>query len=399
MSARRLTIETGRGTHRPAASVLEDRHVMSLARYHRQMLLPWLREGGQRRLLESHALIIGCGALGTNIADALVRAGVGTLTIVDRDVVELTNLQRQVLFDEADVEQGMPKAEAAKARLARINSGVRVEARVDDFNHRSAERLARGVDIMLDGLDNFETRYLVNDLAVKRGVPYIYGGAVGTSGMAMPILPHPRKRAGARESRVRWSAAESTPCLRCVFPEAPPPGVSPTCDTAGVLGAAVAMVAAHQVNQAIKILAGRIDAIDRGLWSIDVWANETRRFDVSSARDASECPCCRAGRFEYLDGSAGSAATSLCGRNAVQISPAEALIDGHRLDLADMARRLGAHGTFTHNRFMLRGEFSCERGEGGEPLELTLFRDGRAIVKGTQVPETARTVYARYVGV
>jgi adenylyltransferase/sulfurtransferase len=372
-------------------------HSGELVRYHRQMLLPGIGEAGQRRLIESHALIVGCGALGTMIADALARAGVGTLTIVDRDVVELTNLQRQVLFDEADAAAATPKAEAARARIARINSGIQVRAAVADFNHRSAERLARGADIILDGLDNFETRYLVNDLAVRHGVPYVYGGAVGTSGLTMPVLPHPRARRGEPWSRVRWTEAQATPCLRCLFPEAPPPGTSPTCDTAGVLGSAVAIIAAHQVTEAIKLLTGNIDRLNRALLSVDVWSNELRRFEIGGAAGGGECPCCDRGRFEYLDGESSSATTSLCGRNAVQVSPPDSPGTG-RLDLARVAASLAPHGAFTHTRFMLRGEFAAERGEGGQPIELNLFPDGRAIIKGTNQPELARSIYARYIG-
>ena len=376
-----------------------------LDRYHRQILLPGIGEAGQRRLMGAHALVVGCGALGTMIIDALARAGVGRLRLVDRDIVELTNLQRQVLFDEADVAEGIPKAEAARAKVARINSQVVVEAHVDDFNATNADRFAEGVDLVLDGLDNFETRYLVNDLAVARGLPYLYGGAVGTTGMSMPILPHPRHRRGpgpgsgsgpgAGAQAIAWTAEQSTPCLRCVFPEAPPPGSSPTCDTAGVLGPAVAMIAAHQVTQALKLLTGHLDLIDRSLHSIDVWSNQTHSFDVGEARRTSECPCCVNGVFEYLEGGAGSSTTTLCGRNAVQIAPA----DGHTLDLADMAARLAAHGTFTHNRYLLRGTFTTDRGRNGEPLELTLFANGRAIIKGTTEPQVARSLYAKYVGV
>ncbi len=345
-----------------------------LARYHRQMLLPGLGEAGQRRLGDGHALIVGCGALGTVIADALVRAGVGTLTIVDRDTVELTNLQRQVLFTEQDVARTMPKAEAARARLAQINSQVAVHAHVDDFNPTNAERYAEGATILMDGLDNFETRYLMNDLAVKRRVPYVYAGAVATGGMSMPILPH------------------DGPCLRCVFPEPPPPGSHPTCDTAGVLGSAVMIIAAHQAAQAIKLLTGNLDAVDRSLYSIDVWANTTRRFDMRGARHA-DCPCCGQGCFEYLAGECGSSATPLCGRNAVQITPAGRAAEAD-LDLACLAERLAAHGEFRHNGYLLHGRLD----EDGGPLELTVFPDGRAIIKGTTHPETARSVYARYVG-
>lgn len=368
---------------------------MSLARYHRQMLLPGIGEAGQKRLEESHALVVGCGALGTMIVDALARAGVGTLTIVDRDIVELTNLQRQILFDECDVEQGMPKAEAAKAKVAHINSQVTVHAHVDDFSHRNAERYIDGIEIILDGLDNFETRYLLNDLSVSRGLPYIYGGAVSTTGVSMTVLPSHAKRQAESASKVKWSEEQSTPCLRCVFPEAPPPGTTPTCDTAGVLGPAVAVIAAHQSAQAIKLLTGNIDALDRSLVSLDLWTNEFRRFDICAARNA-ECPCCGQGRFEFLHGQTGSAALSMCGRNAVQITPAPGA--DAQMNLTNLAARLAPHGTFTVNEYLLRGELRTERNGKGEAIELTVFPNGRAIIKGIAEPDSARAIYARYVG-
>ncbi len=359
------------------------------------MLLPAIGEEGQRRLIKAHALVVGCGALGCAIIDSLARAGVGRLTIIDRDLVEITNLQRQTLFDEDDAEQGAPKAEAAKARVARINSQVTVLACVDDLNPRNAESFVDGVDIILDGLDNFESRYLLNDLAVKHGLPYIYGGAVAASGASMAILPHHGHRSGSARSAVRWTEDQSTPCLRCVFPEAPPPGASPTCDTAGVLGPIVAMVAAHQSAQTIKLLTGCIDSLDRSLLSIDAWSNETRRIDVSGARAAADCPCCGEGDFEFLRGDAVSATTSLCGRNAVQITPAG---DPGDFNLAAVRERLASHGEFTCNAFLLRGTFSSERGQEDAPLELTLFPNGRAILKGVTEPETARSIYAKYIG-
>jgi adenylyltransferase/sulfurtransferase len=365
-----------------------------LERYHRQILLPDIGEGGQRRLLDGHVAVVGCGALGTMIADALARAGVGTLTIIDRDTVELTNLQRQVLFEEADVQRMVPKARAAAEKIARINAGVTVHAHVEDLNHRNAERLCAGADVIADGLDNFETRYLVNDLAVRLGRPFVYGGAVATGGMSMTILPHSAHRTSATASPVHWADDQATPCLRCVFPDAPPPGTAATCDTAGVLGPAVAMIAAHQVAQIIKLLTGNLGALDRSLLSIDVWRNQARRFDVAGARQPT-CPCCGAGRFEFLAGDAASATTALCGRHAVQITPAEA---GSTLDLDRIAAQLVAHGDFTHNGYLVHGQFTAETGDEGGPLGLTLFPDGRAIIRGTAEAETARSIYARYVG-
>jgi molybdopterin-synthase adenylyltransferase len=367
---------------------------MDLARYHRQMLLPGFGEAGQRKLRQAHALVVGCGALGSVIIDSLARAGVGTLTIVDRDIIELTNLQRQILYDETDVERGMPKAEAAKRRVAQINSAVKVNAHVDDFSHRNAARFIEGIDILLDGLDNFETRYLLNDLAVMRGIPYVYGGAVGTTGVSMTILPHHATRQVDSTSKVIWTQEQSTPCLRCVFPEAPPPGTTPTCDTAGVLGPVVSIIASHQSVQALKLMTGNVNAVDRSLLSIDGWSNEIRQFDVSGARDGVTCPCCAQGKFEHFEGAPASATLSLCGRNAVQISPAS----DADLNLAEFTLRLASHGDFTHNAFLMRGELKSERGSNGQPIEITLFPNGRAIIKGVSQPEAARSIYAKYIG-
>lgn len=365
-----------------------------LHRYHRQALLHGIGEDGQRRLLDAQALIVGCGALGSCIADTLTRAGVGTITIVDRDLVELTNLQRQILFDENDVRDALPKAEAARRKLARINSGITVNAHVDDFSPRTAETYLDGVDIILDGLDNFETRYLLNDIAVSRGIAYLYGGAVGTNGMTMPILPHPRARTNDVSRAVKWSADQATPCLRCIFPQAPPPGTSPTCDTIGVLGPVVSIVAAFQCAAAIKLLTANIDRLDRRILSFDLWTNQLRSFELAPA-PLDDCPCCARGEFEYLHGTSSSRAVSLCGRDAVQITPAAG---NGSIDLSDLAERLKSHGSFTVTPFLLRGRFSAETGENGSPMELTLFPDGRAIIKGTTEPDLARTIYARYVG-
>jgi adenylyltransferase/sulfurtransferase len=361
------------------------------------MLLPVIGDAGQRALDDACVLIVGCGALGTVVADSLARAGVGRMVIVDRDLVEPTNLQRQILFDDADARRGTPKAEAARARLAAVNPLVHVDAHVDDFNHRNALRFAADADVIVDGLDNFETRYLLNDLAVRRGLPYVYAGAVGTTGMSLTILPHPDCAAPAGPRAGRWPAAEATPCLRCLFPEPPPPGTSPTCDTAGVLGPAVMTIAAHQATQTIKLLVGALAALDRTLLSVDVWSNQHRRVDVAAARRA-DCPCCAAGRFEYLEGRATSSATSLCGRNAVQVAAPDGPGREQLLDLDELCRRLAAHGRFEHNGFLLRGTFSSERSSGGDPIELTLFPNGRAVLSGITEPEIARALYARYIG-
>lgn len=354
------------------------------ARYHRQALLREVGEAGQRKLAQSHALIVGCGALGTVSADLLVRAGIGTVTVVDRDIVEITNLQRQTLFDGDDARQSVPKAEAARRRLAAVNPDIRVRGVIADFSFRNAEEIlvesaleARST-VIVDGTDNFETRYLLNDLAVKRGVGYVYGAAVGTIGMTMTIVPG------------------QTPCLRCAFEEPPEPGsaaTSATCETAGVFAPVTAAIGAMQAGEAIKILLGRTDAISRALVSIDAWTNEVRRMDLSRAK-GDDCPCCRRREFPFLDGSRGQSAVVLCGRESVQIAPDRP----GRFDLEVLARRLSPHGRFEATRFLVRGEFERERGEGGDPIRLTVFTDGRAIVGGTVKFDRARAIYARYMG-
>lgn len=355
-------------------------------RYHRQTLLPDIGEQGQRRLFESHALIVGCGALGCVQADLLARAGVGTITILDRDVVELTNLQRQTLFEERDAREAMPKAEAAARRLARVNSGIRLRPMVVDFTHRNAEKIlldpaAPRPGVIVDGTDNLGTRYLLNDLSVKHSVAYIYGGAVGTRGMTMSILP---------------GADPPTPCLRCVFPELPADRNQLTCDTAGVLGPVVAIAAAYQATEAIKALIGRADLCNRGLIEFDPWANQWRRVGALGAKTPG-CPCCEARRFEFLEGRYSESVTVICTRNsggAVQIAPAQ----GGTLDLRALRDRLQGQGEFTMNDQLVRGVLRHEQSDSAFPIELTVFRDGRTIVRGTTEPGVARAIHARYVG-
>ncbi|MDH3453071.1 MAG: ThiF family adenylyltransferase [Gammaproteobacteria bacterium] len=359
-----------------------------LARYHRQMLLPGFGADAQRRLLGSTALVLGCGALGSVAADMLARAGVGHLVIVDRDFIELSNLQRQVLFDERDVADAIPKAEAAKRKIAKINSDVRVTAIVDDINHANIERFAAGADILVDGLDNLETRYLANDLAVKNGLPYVYGAAVGMTGMALPILPH-------TDSDAAWeTTAEgdlATPCLRCLFEELPPPGTSPTCDTVGVISSAVAIVANFQVAETLKILTGNFERVSRTILNLDLWANEILQLKVADAYDQGDCPCCKRRRFEFLDGKAGSRAASLCGRNAIQLRHGQ---HADSIDLDAVAMRLRDHGDISVNEFMLRAHIT----DSDTQYEITLFPNGRAIIKGTDEPAVARGIFAKYVG-
>lgn len=345
-----------------------------LERYSRQILFEPLGEAGQRRLLDSRVTLIGCGALGTTLANAMVRAGVGSLRIVDRDYIELNNLQRQNLFDEQDIAENLPKAEAARRKLVRINSGVHIEAVVADVNAHNIETLIGDADLLLDGTDNFDTRFLINDVAVKRRIPWVYGACVAAVGLAMPIIPH------------------TTPCLRCVFEQSPPPEMTPTCDTVGVLGPVVTMVASHQAMEAIKILAGRLDAVNHKLLHFDAWTGRIVQLNMQKAYETADCPCCRHGRFDYLDGGLASTAARMCGRDAVQIAPSASGLPDSKIDFAALAQKLrpGAMVPPVFNAFLLRVSIGRH--------EITVFTDGRAIIKGTNKIEEARSIYARYVG-
>lgn len=332
-------------------------------RYSRQLLFAGLGEQGQKRLLAARVAIAGCGALGTFQAAALARAGVGFLRIIDRDYVEPSNLQRQWLFTEADAAESLPKAAAAARRLAEINARVAVDAQVADLTAALAEDLLGDVDLVLDGTDNFETRYLINDYCVAQRKPWVYGAAVGSYGLAMPVLPG------------------QTACLRCVYP-APPEGAQATCETAGVLGPVTSIVAAWQSAAAMKILAGQTTEVFAGVTTVDVWTGRIRQ-TAPPARDP-QCPCCALHRFDYLDG-VRRRPISLCGRNAVQIHERAS-----RIDLEALAGRLEPLAPVRRNEFALRF-FPA-------PYELTIFPDGRAIIKGTQDVALARSLYARYVG-
>jgi molybdopterin/thiamine biosynthesis adenylyltransferase len=364
----------------------------STDRHHRQRLLPMIGDEGQRRLDASSVLVVGCGALGSVSAELLLRAGVGSISIVDRDVVEPTNLQRQTLFTESDARAGRPKAEAARERLQAIDSSRRIRGWVDDLDAEGVRGYVGEADLVVDGLDNFETRYLLNDACVERGTPYLYGGAVGTTGLTTTVLPA-RRESAADDPRALYDASQSTPCLRCVFPDPPPAGSSPTCDTAGVLGTVTAMVAARQATEAIKLLVGATDRVERGLWSIDPWRNRFMRVEISDAPDPS-CPCCGHRRFDFLDGTGTSESTILCGRNAVQVRAASRAT----VDLERLRERLAGHGEFHLESGLLRGTLRDESGHRGEAIERTVFADGRSIVRGTVEIERARAIHARYVG-
>jgi len=332
-------------------------------RYSRQIRFSGIGEAGQEALLHARAVMVGCGALGTFQAMALARAGVGSLTIIDRDYVEPSNLPRQWLFEESDAAEALPKAAAAERRLARLNSSARVRGFIADLTAVNAQELLGDAQLILDATDNFETRYLINDFAVSRGIPWIYGAAVGSYGLAMPILPG------------------CTACLRCVYPD-PPPGAQPTCETAGVLNVIASLVASYQVADALKILCGRPDLVRPRITTVEVWSGGTRQIEAPP-RDP-ECPACARRQFPYLDESRRTP-VRLCGRNAVQVQERE-----HALDLSELKARLEPIGEVRANEFALRFLVA--------PYEMTVFPDGRAIIKGTSDAGIARSLYARYVG-
>ena len=334
-------------------------------RYARQIVLPVIGEEGQRRLLARRVALIGCGATGTVIANHLARAGVGHVRVLDRDFVELSNLQRQLLYDETDAREGLPKAVAAERRLRAVNSEIRVEGVVEDINGESVEDWIRDCHLVMDGTDNFETRYVLNDACVKLGTPWVYCGAVSTYGMTMLVRPG------------------ETPCLRCVFPEPPSAGTAATCDTAGVLGPAVSVIASLAAVEGMKWLVGAEDALTGGLISVDAWDLEWHRFRPERRED---CPCCARREFPFLEVSRGSQAVSLCGRNSIQITPGRAA----KVDLEALAERLRPAGEVTVNPHLLKLSV--------EGCVLSGFPDARAILQGTTDETVARSLYARYVG-
>jgi molybdopterin-synthase adenylyltransferase len=332
-------------------------------RYSRQVLFPGIGREGQARLARARIAIVGCGATGASVSGLLARAGVGQLRIIDRDYVEPSNLQRQTLFDEADAAESLPKAVAAARKIGAFNSDVQTKAEVADLTPENVEELLADADLILDATDNFETRYLINDFAVKFGKPWIYAAAVAAYAVTMNIIPG------------------ETACLACMFP-APPEGTVETCDTAGILNSAVNLIGSIQATEAIKFLVGAKDKLRRTLLSFDVWSNE--QAEISAARPSPGCQTCDRREFVHLAGERRPQIT-LCGRNSVQIHERN-----RPVDFAEMSLRLGAHGTVKHNAFVLKF--------WRDPYEMTLFPDGRAIIKGTDDTSVARSLYARFVG-
>lgn len=335
-------------------------------RYSRQILFNEIGKNGQEKLLNSRILLVGCGALGAEHAETLARAGVGFLRIVDRDFVEFTNLQRQTLYSESDAINRLPKAIAAKNRITEINSEIKIDAIVADVNHSNVENFIKDVDLVLDGTDNFQIRYLINDACVKLEKPWIYGAAVSSYGTTMTIFPN------------------QTPCLRCIFEEIPSAGSSPTCDTAGVIQPIISSISAIQTTEALKILTGNLDKLHKSLIQIDVWQNDWRKIKIGKSNE--DCETCAKRNFEFLDAKSGEFSAVLCGRNAVQIAPPKPT----QIDLQVLAERLKPHGELKQNEYLLRLNV--------ENFELTVFQDARAIIRGTDDISAARSLYAKFVG-
>ena len=332
-------------------------------RYSRQILFQGIGVEGQKRLAAARLAVVGCGATGSAVSSLLARAGVGTIRIIDRDYVEPSNLQRQTLFDESDARESLPKAVAAARRIAAFNSQIVVEPQVADLTPENIDSLLEGAELILDGTDNFETRYLVNDYAAKTGTPWIYAAAVGSYGVTLNVIP------GA------------TACLACIFPDSPQ-GIVETCETSGVLNSAVNLMASIETAEALKFLVGATEKIRRTLLSWDVWTNE--RAEIQAVKPRTGCRACGDHDFVHLEGE-GRPHITLCGRNSVQIH------ERHRpVDFGEMSERLKPHGTVRHNDFVLRF--------WRDPYEMTLFSDGRAIIKGTTDTGVARSLYARFVG-
>ena len=337
-------------------------------RYSRQILFEGIGDEGQRRLGESKVVIIGCGALGAIQAETLARAGVGHLVLVDRDFVEESNLQRQIMFDENDALARLPKAVAAAARIARVNSDITVEPIVTDVNFENIEEIIAGARVVLDGTDNFETRFLINDACIKSKISWVYGAAVGSYGLTMTVRPG------------------ETPCIRCVLEAMPEPGAGPTCDTAGVIMPIVTTIASIQATEALKLLTGHPEKLHHSLIQFDLWDFKFSKVDLTQSSPREDCPACGERNFEFLRGFGRQVATTLCGRNSVQI----ARRGRGEIDFAALAERLQSAGEVTFNDFLLRFKI--------DDYDITVFRDARSIIRGTTDPAVARGLYAKYIG-
>lgn len=338
-------------------------------RYRKQMMFHGVGEEGQRALLNSRVALIGCGALGSVIAQTIARAGFGYIRIIDRDFVDLSNLQRQVLYDEADVQERLPKVVAASRKLTAINSEITIEPILKDVTSENILPLIEDVDLIIDGTDNFEVRFLINDAAVEKNVPWIHAGCVGSHGQVMTIIPG------------------ETPCLRCLMPEIPDPGSAETCDSAGVLASAIQVIASLQVVAAIKVLTGQNNLIPKSLTIVDVWEGTLKQLDISKLNSTRTCPCCNGDDRQWLNGEKGSQSTVLCGRNSVQISPTGSL----GVTLQQLEQSLKSSGEVQNNSFLLIFK------PADSDHEFTIFQNGRAIITGTEDLTEARQLYTRYL--
>lgn len=340
----------------------------SLERYSRQILFQHIGEERQKLLMDSYAVVVGCGALGTVSSSYLTRAGIGHIRIIDRDFIEESNLQRQILFDENDIAEGIPKAIAAQRKLRGINTKTNIEGIVTDVNYANIDELTKNADIILDGTDNFETRFLINDFCVKNNIPWIYSACIGSRGVMMNIIP------------------SKTPCLRCVFETMPQMGSFPTCDTAGVIGSIAGVIGSIQVTEAIKILTKNYESINKTLLEIDVWDTRYKQIDVSSLRNLNNCPTCKSHKYRYLEAENGVMTTLICGKNAVQVMYRNI----SNIDLEKLAKRLASISDVSSNEFMLKFHVKDH--------EFTVFPDGRAIITGTNDLSMAKSLYSKYLG-
>lgn len=337
-------------------------------RYARQVLFYGIGKEGQKTLMEKTVVLIGCGALGCTSANLLVRSGIKCLKIIDRDYIEESNLQRQSLFDEEDIKQNLPKAVAAQKKLQKTNSLIRVESFVADLNPSNIETLLQDAHLVVDGTDNFETRFLINDYCVKNSTPWIYGACIGSTGLTMNILP------------------SKTPCFRCMLEHVPPFGTTGTCDTEGIIAPIASLIASIQAAEALKILTNKYDDVSKGLLKIDLWRNEIKRMFAEDIIDIADCLACRQHHYEFLEKDVCSMTTTLCGRNAIQLLP----LNGSKLDLTKLATRLEKVGKISYNSFLIRLKI--------DKYELAVFPDGRSIISGTNDVATAKGLYAKYIG-
>jgi adenylyltransferase/sulfurtransferase len=335
-----------------------------MERYEKQIIFGEIGVEGQKKLLNKKAIIIGCGALGTVIANNLTRSGVGYIKIVDRDYIELSNLQRQILFDEEDIKENLPKVIAAERKLRKINSEIKIEPLLTDVNSTNIEEICKGMDIILDATDNLQTRYLINDLSIKLNIPWIYGAVIGSSGMVHTIIPN------------------ETPCLRCMFPEIPTIGATETCDTAGVLNSITSIVASLESMEAIKILLDKKSTVIKGLQYIDIWTNDFEHIDMNIDEN---CIACGKNNFEFMNRST-EEAVYLCGKNSIQVNPMQKEISAENI-----VRRLKSLDIdVKQNAYFIKFDI--------EDVQITLFYDGRAIIKNTNDIKRATSLYARYIG-